>query len=52
MSWDIVDNKVLEFSIVSTMQHPPYYYDLKTKKIVNINISQFYMLEYLINEYT
>ena len=22
------------------------------KKIVNINISQFYMLEYLINEYT
>ena len=34
MSWDIVNGKVLEFSVTATLQHPPHYYDINTKKKV------------------
>jgi len=51
MSWDIVNGKVLEFSVTATLQHPPHYYDINTKKKVIPRRWGLGTLEYLINEY-
>jgi hypothetical protein len=51
MSWDIVNGKVLEFSVTATLQHPPHYYDINTKKKVIPRRWGLGTLEYLVNEY-
>jgi len=51
MSWDIINGKVLEFSVVADLHHPRYYYDLKTNKNIIPNKYLFGALQYFIEEY-
>ena len=51
MSWDLVNGKVLEFSVTATMQHPRYYYDLNTKKKIIPEKWRHGALTYFLEEY-
>ena len=51
MSWDIVNGKVLEFSVTATLNHPHHYYDINKKKTVIPRRWGLGTLEYLVNEY-
>ena len=51
MSWDIVNGKVLEFSVTATLNHPHHYYDINKKKTIKPSNNEFGTLEYLVNEY-
>ncbi len=51
MSWDIVNGKVLEFSVTATLNHPHHYYDINKKKTIKPSNNVFGTLEYLVNEY-
>ena len=51
MSWDIVNGKVLEFSVIAALQHLPLYYDINKKKTIKPSNNVFGTLEYLVNEY-
>ena len=53
MSWDVVNGKVLEFSVISAFGLSEKYYDLNKGKICDLhtNLNFVKHLEYLLREY-